>query len=100
MSEVFRSIKAGLDEAIAIAKGEADPATYRVFVPEEIDVKAIRKKLGMTQKRFAPIYGFSVGSVRNSEKGHRKPHGPARTLLTVIGRIPGEVNQALTKRAV
>ena len=45
----FDKIKAGLEDAIAIARGEADPATYRVHVPAEVDVKAIRRKLGMSQ---------------------------------------------------
>lgn len=39
-------------EAVAIAKGEADPATYRVHVPAELDVAGIRKGLGLTQAAF------------------------------------------------
>lgn len=98
MSEVFESIKAGLEEGISIAKGEADPATYRIFIPEEVDVKALRKQLGMSQERFAIMYGFSVSNVRNWEQGRRRPAGATRTLLTVISRIPEEVNQALSTK--
>ena len=31
----FDKIKAGLEDAIAIARGEADPSTYRVHLPPE-----------------------------------------------------------------
>ena len=39
----FDKIRAGLEDAIAIAQGEADPASYRVHVPAEIDVRAARR---------------------------------------------------------
>lgn len=36
--QAFDSIKAGLEEVIAIARGEADSTTYRVHVYVETDV--------------------------------------------------------------
>ena len=45
MSKVADSIRRGLREAVAYAKGEADKNAYRVHVPEKIDVKAIRTSL-------------------------------------------------------
>ena len=44
MSKIADSIRRGLQEAVAYSKGEADKNTYRVHVPERIDVKAIRTK--------------------------------------------------------
>ena len=44
MSKIADSIRRGLQEAVAYSKGEADKSTYRVHVPERIDVKAIRTK--------------------------------------------------------
>ena len=38
----FDKIANGLREAIAIAKGKADPATYRVHIPTETDVKCVK----------------------------------------------------------
>ena len=38
------------EQALAIARGEADPATYQVHVPPKIDVRAIRTGLGLTQE--------------------------------------------------
>jgi putative transcriptional regulator len=72
----FDKIKAGLADAIAIARGEADPSTYRVHVPAEVDVKAIRRKLGMTQAEFARSFGFALDAVQNWEQGRRRPHFP------------------------
>ncbi len=44
MSKIADSIRRGLQDAVAYAKGEADKNAYRVHVPERIDVKAIRTK--------------------------------------------------------
>ena len=82
--------------ALAIAKGEADPSTYRVHMPVEIDVRAVRKRLGMTQPVFAARFGISVGTLRDWEQKRRHPEGPARVLLTVIDREPEAVRRALS----
>ena len=89
------SILRGAEEALAFARGEADEADYRVHIPETIDVKAIRKQLGLSQQAFAARFGFSVGSVRNWEQGTRQPDGAARAYLTVIAREPEVVSAAL-----
>jgi putative transcriptional regulator len=91
----FDKIRAGLEDAIAIARGEADPATYRVHVPDEIDVKAIRRKLGMSQARFAASFGFALDAVQNWEQGRRRPEGAARAFLKVIEHEPEAVQRAL-----
>jgi len=48
MSKPANSIRKGLKEAVAYAKGRGAKKGYRVHVPEHVDVKAIRTKLGMT----------------------------------------------------
>ena len=95
MSKVADSIRRGLKEAVAYAKGEADAKTYRVHVPEAIDVKAIRAKLHMTQEEFAGRFGFSVNTLRHWEQGLRQPEGPTRAYLVVIDRAPKAVQKAL-----
>ena len=65
MSKIADSIRRGLREAVAYAKGEADKNAYRVHVPERIDVKAIRANLGMTQDEFAARFGSSVNTFRH-----------------------------------
>jgi putative transcriptional regulator len=91
----FDKIRAGLEEAIVIARGEADPATYRVHVPDRVDVKAIRRKLGMSQAQFAASFGFGLDAVQNWEQGRRRPDGAARAFLKVIEREPEAVRRAL-----
>ena len=71
-------------------------ATVRhVKVPLSVDVQAIRHKLGLSQREFALRFGFSLGTVRNWEQGHRGPEGSARALLTIIDREPEAVERAL-----
>jgi putative transcriptional regulator len=91
----FDKIKSGIEGAIAIARGEADPTTSRIPVPAEIDVKGIRKKLGMTQAQFAASFGFGLDAVQNWEQGRRRPEGAARAFLKVIEREPEAVRRAL-----
>lgn len=95
MSKVADSIRRGLREAVAYAEGKADATAYRVHVPERIDVKAIRAKLGMTQEEFAGRFGFSVNTLRHWEQGSRQPEGPTRAYLLVIDRAPKAVRKAL-----
>ncbi len=66
-----------------------------VHVPPEIDVRAIRDKLGMTQEVFARQFGFSVNTLRHWEQGKRVPEGPTRAYLLVIDRAPKAVQKAL-----
>jgi putative transcriptional regulator len=73
----------------------ADMSLYRVHIPPEIDVKAIRGRLGMTQQEFAVRLGFSVNTVRHWEQGRRVPEGPTRAYLMVIDREPEAVQKAL-----
>lgn len=95
MSTAFESIKQGLHEAIAHARGEADGV--RVHRPRGVDVKAVRAKVGMTQEQFAARFGFSTATLRHWERGDRKPQGPALVLLNVIERNPQAVIDALAR---
>jgi putative transcriptional regulator len=95
MSSVADSIRRGLEQAIAYARGEADGRAYRVHVPELIDVVGIRRALGMTQAEFAGRFGFSLDTLRHWEQGKRRPEGAARAYLTVIAHAPEAVQAAL-----
>jgi putative transcriptional regulator len=63
--------------------------------PRHVDVRAIRKRSGLTQKIFARRFGFSVATLRHWERGDRKPRGPALVLLSVLAHNPGAVARAL-----
>jgi putative transcriptional regulator len=92
---VANSIRRGLEEALAYANGKADKSKYRVHVPQRLDVRAIRIKLGLTQEEFAGRFGFSVNTLRHWEQGKRRPEGPTRAYLLVIARAPKTVERAL-----
>ncbi len=92
---VDESILRGARQALAFVKGEADPSTYKVHIPHEIDVRRIRTKLGMTQAQFAQAFGFSVDTLRHWEQGRRMPDGAARAYLKVIDHAPKAVTKAL-----
>ena len=86
----------GMKQAVAHAKGQDVKARHTVVqVPPDVDVKALRTSLGMTQMEFAAKFGFSPGSIQNWEQGHRQPDGAARVLLAVIQSNPEAVIQAL-----
>jgi putative transcriptional regulator len=95
MSRAADSIRKGLEQAIAYAKNGASKKTYRVHIPAHIDVRAIRRKLGMTQQVFAARFGFSINTLRHWEQGKRQPEGPTRAYLLVIARAPHAVQKAL-----
>ena len=86
----------GLAEAVEFARGNTAGAIVReVRVPRNVDVQAIRRKLGLSQREFALRFGFSLGNIRNWEQGHRGPEGSARALLTIIDKEPEAVERAL-----
>jgi putative transcriptional regulator len=66
-------------------------------VPEEIDVAAIRKRLGLSQAEFAGRFGFKLDALHNWEQGRRRPDGAARAFLRVIEREPEAVRRALAR---
>jgi putative transcriptional regulator len=95
MSKAGDSIRKGLKEAIRCAQGRAPKSEYRVHVPADVDVKAIRTKLKLTQRTFAARFGFSVNTLRHWEQGTRQPEGPTRAYLLVIDRAPEVVQKVL-----
>ncbi len=91
----FDKIKTGLDDARAYLDGTADKRRYCVHVPESIDVKKIRSRLGLSQAAFAATYGFALSAVRDWEQGRRRPERSARILLKIVQKEPEAVTRAL-----
>lgn len=93
MTKAFDMIMEGLDEVESYLKG--DRAGFVVHIPEDVDVKAIRQKLKLSQPKFADTFGFSVGRVRDWEQKRFPIDAPSRVFLTVIEREPEAVFRAL-----
>lgn len=62
-----------------------------------IDVRAVRRKRGLTQQAFADTFGFTVGAVRDWEQGRKRPDRAARVLLAVIQTAPDVVANAVAQ---
>lgn len=93
MKTAFEKMMAGLEEVEAFLAG--DSKGFKVHVPERVDVKTIRTRLGLTQSRFSRTFGFSLDAVKNWECQRRQPEAAARILLTVIEHDPAAVIAAL-----
>jgi putative transcriptional regulator len=89
-----------MKEAVVISRGEMREESYRIHIPEHIDVKAIRTSLGLTQASFAASFGLSLYTLRNWEQGKRQPEPAARAYLKVIEKAPDIVRNILTESPV
>src|SRR5882757_4775920 len=98
MKTQFEQMMNGLNDVEAFLAGKQEG--FKAHVPREVDVKAIRNRLGMTQARFSDMFGFSLDAIKHWEGGRRTPEAPARTLLTIIDRNPAAVLTALNPAAL
>jgi predicted nucleotidyltransferase/DNA-binding transcriptional regulator YiaG len=99
VSKAASRIVGGIRKARAFARGEVSEG-FVAHVPDTIDVKAIRAKLGLSQHAFALRFGFSAAAVRDWEQGRREPESAARVLLMVIDDAPQVVERVLQKLSV
>ena len=91
-----RELIASLQEAAAVVRGKTEAA--RVHTPPgDMDVRAIRDRLGLTRAAFATRFGLAIAAVRDWEQGLRRPDPSARVLLMVISRSPGTVAQVVAE---
>lgn len=86
--EILKSLK----EVHAHMKGDEELEVQSFDPP---DVKALRKKLDMTQQEFSMLFGIKIHTLRGWEQGRRTPEGPARVLLRIVEREPEAALRAL-----
>jgi putative transcriptional regulator len=60
-----------------------------------IDVKAIRRRAGLSQKEFAYSYGFTMEQIRSWEQKRARPIGGVRVYLMMIDTDPEGVGRIL-----
>jgi len=65
MSKAGETLLRGAREALDYARGAREG--FVAHVPEQIDVKAVRSKMGLSPGKFANQFGFSVYAVRHRE---------------------------------
>ena len=95
-SRIVASLKEAVDWVEGNQLKDSGVRVTTVDVPT-VDVRATRKKLGLSQARFASKFGFQTATLKNWEQGRTRPDGPARVLLAVIARHPDAVEDALRK---
>jgi putative transcriptional regulator len=95
-----RRLIKSVTQAIAWSSGEKVPVRVTMVSvehPPTVDLRALRKKLSLSQAQFASRFGFAPATVKNWEQGRTRPDGPARILLAVIAYHPEAVEDALRK---
>ncbi len=55
-------------------------------MPGDVDVKALRKRLGYSQSQFSRRFGFAVDAVQDWEQHRRTPDGPRAECTTEARR--------------
>jgi putative transcriptional regulator len=97
MSKFGKDLIESLTDAVAHAKGEKSGVRiHTVGVP---DVRAIRRKLHMSQHEFAATYRIPLPTLKNWEQGRRNPDAPAAAYLLAIAKRPREISAALATEA-
>ena len=88
-ADFFNGIKEGLEEALAYEKEKASAQTIaRKRSLPDVDVKAERESLDMTQKAFANVLGVSKRTVEAWETGRSTPSTTAKNLIYLISQKP------------
>lgn len=85
----------GMKLAVAHRRGEIE--LDQVW-PRPVDVKAIRRRVRMSQAEFARAYGIGKRALQEWEQGGRQPDSAARSYLTVIAKEPAVVRRALASQ--
>ena len=80
-------IIASLREAVDWVEGKDVALRVTTVDVPLIDVRATRRRLGLSQAAFAAKFGFQAATLRNWEQGRTRQDGPARVLLAVIASI-------------
>ncbi|MGO9268590.1 MAG: helix-turn-helix domain-containing protein [Candidatus Binataceae bacterium] len=94
MSKLGKRLIKAAKEVHGIVSGEITSG-FVVHVPDDVDVKALRKKLKCSQAEFSRRFGFALDALQDWEQHRRTPDRTARILLTVIAREPDAVSRAL-----
>jgi putative transcriptional regulator len=89
------ALEQSANQILAQVKGELKLPTRRVVLPDEVDIKRIRKKTGMSQSEFAHAFYINPRTLQEWEQGRRKPDATTRAYLAVIAKNREAVLEAL-----
>jgi putative transcriptional regulator len=89
---VFHSIVNGLNQGVEYTKGKLPEARKRrIWIAPLPDfhgdkIRALRKRLQLSQALFAAALGVSIKTVEAWESGRNKPSGSAQRILELLDR--------------
>ena len=95
MSKAGKEIITGAQQALAYLKGDKTKGRAYKVRTRDIDVKAIRERLHMTQEVFSETFAIPVSTLKKWETNIRVPEGPTKAYLMVIEKNPHAVKKAL-----
>jgi putative transcriptional regulator len=87
----------GLEQAIAWTKGENSHVRVTLLEVPKVDVRKVRRNMGLSQAQFATKFGFPPATLKNWEQGRSYPDAPTRVLLAVIAKHPEALEDVLRK---
>jgi putative transcriptional regulator len=87
----------GLEQAIAWTRGKNDKARVTLVQAPDVNVRKVRRNMGLSQAQFAAKFGFPPATLRNWERGRSRPDMPTRVLLAVIAKHPEAAEDVLRK---
>ena len=95
-ANLYAELKEGLEEMVAIEKGEREPVRVHRFFTSK-DIRALREKAGVSQRTFAAMLGVSSRTLQDWEQGRRTPTGPAMNLLRLYEAMPEAIAKVLAE---
>lgn len=98
VSKNARAIREAHDDIASYLKGDSSRVSVQTLkIPDDVDVRAVRMKLALSQAQFAALFGFKLSTLQSWErtKNRRKPTQTARILLTALSRKPEAILGAL-----
>lgn len=90
---IFNELLESVREAGKIRRNEEHPS--RTFDYCNLNVKAVRERIGLSQNEFSLLIRVSIKTLQNWEQGRRQPMGPALALLTILKNDPKHAIKAL-----
>ncbi len=90
-----RTLEENAKEILAHVKGETKLPARRFVLPDEVDVKRLRSRTGMSQAEFACAFCINPRTLQEWEQGRRKPDATTRAYLAVIAKNRKAVLDAL-----
>jgi DNA-binding transcriptional regulator YiaG len=90
---LFAELQEAVRDVAAYRRGERRGLRVSRFVAtpkplKPVEIRRIRKQLGISQPMFAKYLGTSVGCVRSWEQGSRRPQSTALRLLCLARKNP------------